>query len=541
MPGARLTDSLRVRVLNVDSVPVRNALVRFDAVTGGGSVSPVIDSTDVNGVAIAQWTLGPNTGLNVVRAMVLRADSTPDPLVSDNEASFSITAYNALAVAAGDGQTGQILSDLPVAPAVRLVDSLGNPRAGIPITFTASHGGRVTSAVVSTNASGVATTGTWTLGDIPGEQYLEARTSDASIRIFATATGSAIHYTPASVAANGFSTCALVSDGTVTCWGEGSQRGAGAAAADTAAPTPVSGALVAASLVGGQTHHCALTSTGDAWCWGFNAMMDTSGAATYSSEPTEMPTDLQFKQIAPGFRHNCAISTVDVAYCWGQNPSGQLGDGGIANRFVPQPVSGGFTFSQITSGTSHSCALTSNGSAFCWGANGSGQLGTGSFTAANTPTAVTGGHLFQSIAAAETFTCGIATDGKLYCWGAIGGSSAQATPFTYAEAPIFVSVSAVAQHACALTGDGTAYCWGLNGSDGQGRLGDNTTTSRQRPVQVSTELRFTQISAGYRHTCARTLGEGAVACWGQNGSLELGTTSAGFYLVPRYIVLGVTP
>jgi alpha-tubulin suppressor-like RCC1 family protein len=115
------------------------------------------------------------------------------------------------------------------------------------------------------------------------------------------------------------------------------------------------------------------------------------------------------------------------------------------------------------------------------------------------------------------------------------------TPFTYDDAPTFVSLSVGSQHACALTADGTAYCWGQNGGDGQGRLGDNTTTARAEPTQVESDLRFSQISAGHRHSCALTVTESAVACWGQNGSMELGNNTAAFFLVPRYIVLGVDP
>lgn len=540
MPGATLTDSVRVRVLNVDSVPVANALVRFSATSGNGSASPVIDTTDATGIATTQWTLGPNTELNALTASVVRADSTPDPKVADNEALFTITAYNALAVEAGDGQTGEILSDLPIQPSVKLVDSLGAARPGVPVTFTASTGGRVTTGTVSTNANGIATPGTWTLGDITGEQYLEARVSDARIRLFATATGTPIHYTPAFVAAGGLVSCARESDDSVKCWGEGSQNGAGVAA-DTAKPTAISGSLAAASIQKGVTHTCALNAAGDAWCWGALAMMDTSGVTLNAATPTEMPTDLTFSQVAPGFRHNCAISTSQVAYCWGQNPSGQLGDGTIVNRFVPAPVSGGFTFIQIASGTSHSCALSTGGTAFCWGSNQTGQIGDATTQQRTGPTAVAGGHTFQAIGAGETFSCGLRTDGRVYCWGTIGGSPVQSTPFTYPSAPTFTSLNVGAQHACALTADGTAYCWGINGGDGQGRLGDSTTTNRAAPTQVAGDLRFSQISAGLRHSCALTVNESAVACWGQNGSLELGDNTAAFHLTPRYLVLGVTP
>ena len=543
MPGATLSDSVRVRVLNVDSVPVRNALVRFVATTGDGSASPVIDTTDANGVAAAQWTLGTSTGLQVLTASVVRADSTPDPLVADNEADFSITAYNALAVETGNGQTGQILTDLPIQPSVRLVDSLGNPRVGVPVSFTANQGGRVTNTSASTNASGIASAGTWTLGDIPGEQVLEARVSDATLRIFATATGTPIRYTAAYVAAGGFATCARESNGTVKCWGDGPQTGADSTN-DFHTPAPVAGSTTFEILRGGSTHFCGLTASSDAWCWGFNAMMDTSGTTTAANVPTEMPTDLTFKDIAPGFSHNCAIGVDDIAYCWGVNTSGQLGSGNTTTRFVPAAVSGGFTFSKIASGAAHSCALTLGGFAFCWGSNSAGQIGDGTIQQRTTPTAVSGNHTFSQIGAGETFSCGLTTAGRVYCWGDIdgpGGAAANVNPFTFASAPNFASLSVGSQHACALTADGTAYCWGANGGNGQGRLGDNTTTNRATPTLVQTDLRFAQISAGHRHSCGITVTENAVACWGQNDNRELGNDRGAVWLVPRYVVLGVTP
>lgn len=544
MPGAVLrTDSLAVRVLNVDSVPVRNALVAFTVTAGGGSVSPFIDTTDADGVAATQWTLGPEIGMNAVTAAVVRADSTPDPLVAGNAASFSITAYNALSIQAGTGQTGQILSSLPAQPSIRLVDSLDAPRAGIPVTFTASHGGRVTNASTSTNADGVATPGTWVLGDIPGQQSLEARVSDATISLAATATGTPVHYLAASVAANGAATCARRSDDTVECWGEGSQTGTNGTN-DFHTPSAVAGAIAATALVAGSTHFCALTTAGDAWCWGANAMVDTSGATTSANVPTEMPTDLTFERIAPGFAHNCAIASDDVAYCWGQNPSGQLGDGTTTTRLTPAPVSGGFSFSRIAAGSSHSCALTLGGIAFCWGANAFGQVGDATLEQRSSPTLVSGSHAFTDIGAGETFTCALHTDGRVFCWGdvdGIGGAAGSNTPVAFTDVPPFVSLSVGGQHACALTADGTAYCWGVNGGDGQGRVGDNTSTNRSMPTRVETDLRFSLVSAGSRHTCAVTSGESAVACWGRNGSLELGNDVASFFLVPRYIVLGVNP
>ena len=76
---------------------------------------------------------------------------------------------------------------------------------------------------------------------------------------------------------------------------------------------------------------------------------------------------------------------------------------------------------------------------------------------------------------------------------------------------------------CATLTDGTVQCWGLNGN---GQLGDGTTTDRSTPVQVSGITTAAQISLGYTHSCA-ILQDGTIECWGQNfyGQLGDGTNS----------------
>ncbi|HTL04922.1 MAG TPA: hypothetical protein VL241_04195, partial [Gemmatimonadales bacterium] len=77
--------------------------------------------------------------------------------------------------------------------------------------------------------------------------------------------------------------------------------------------------------------------------------------------------------------------------------------------------------------------------------------------------------------------------------------------------------------ACGIDPGGAAWCWGSNGS---GRLGDGTTTTRSSPAAVSGGLQFAAISAGGAYTCAIAT-SGAGYCWGAgaNGLLGNGTTS----------------
>ncbi len=77
----------------------------------------------------------------------------------DIGASASVAAY------AGGNQAAMAGTNVPTKPAVRVLDSNGNPVVGRSVTFAAATGGgSVTTATVNSDASGVATVGNWALG-----------------------------------------------------------------------------------------------------------------------------------------------------------------------------------------------------------------------------------------------------------------------------------------------------------------------------------------------------------------------------------------
>jgi alpha-tubulin suppressor-like RCC1 family protein len=537
-PGATVADSIRVQITDRAGGPVPGAKVAFAVTAGGGSLSSATGTTNQNGVAAVRWTLGGALGWNTLSATVLGDDDKPLAFVAANPVSVSIKTFAALVAVAGDGQQGQILSALRVAPSIRVVDSAGKPRAGVPVTFSVTGGGRVATPTVSTGADGTASSGTWTLGDVPGKQSLVVKVESAMLTLNATATGSPLYYIPAQLAGGGAATCAILTAGTVECWGEQPKVGDGTST-NRSVPTATYGGIRLASLAGGETHFCGIGATDQAaYCWGVNALTDTTGRFPRADVPTRLPSTITWRTVAPGFVHNCALAVNQSVYCWGLNGYGQLGDGTSATHFAPAKVYGGFTFTSVVSGGYHSCGLTPSRAAFCWGLNRLGQLGDSSTTNRLTPTAVKGAIAFESLSAGENSTCGLATTGRVYCWGDVSGSGvAQTTPQGYTTAPTFTSLSVGGNHACALTADGTGHCWGSNVV---GQLGDSTTTNRPDPTPVARGLKFKSISAGMHHTCAQTR-DGPVACWGMNRFGELGDTTVGPRPAPRYIILGVNP
>ena len=137
-PGAVVYDSIRVLVTNKAGQTVPGARVVFATTAGGGTVSPATATSSANGIASTQWTLGSTAGVNTVTATVVDTANQPLTFVQHSPVTFSVKSYAALSAVAGDHQTAQILADLPLQPSVKLVDSLGKPRPGVPITFSAT-------------------------------------------------------------------------------------------------------------------------------------------------------------------------------------------------------------------------------------------------------------------------------------------------------------------------------------------------------------------------------------------------------------------
>ena len=167
--GLPLALPLEVEVRAADNLPVGGVAVRFRPLAGIGAVTDSVVVTDAAGRASTMATLGAVIGSESFEARVNGLTGSP--------ATFVVTALAGsvaqLLVVAGDGQLATVNTLLPILPAVRLRDALGNAVPGVSVTFVPTGGG-VTGGNEITDATGLATVGSWTLGTLAGGNTLSA-------------------------------------------------------------------------------------------------------------------------------------------------------------------------------------------------------------------------------------------------------------------------------------------------------------------------------------------------------------------------------
>src|SRR5207247_7328449 len=115
-------------------------------------------------------------------------------------------------------------------------------------------------------------------------------------------------------------TCGLVDDGTLVCWGLGSDGELGNAGVATFR-VPVIAAGGAGNFVGvaaGRQHTCAIRADGSVACWGAGASGQIAGGVLAVWSPTRVPLPGQASAIDAGGGHACAL-VGGVPYCWGDN------------------------------------------------------------------------------------------------------------------------------------------------------------------------------------------------------------------------------
>ncbi|MGE5286346.1 MAG: PASTA domain-containing protein [Micromonosporaceae bacterium] len=230
---------------------------------------------------------------------------------------------------------------------------------------------------------------------------------------------------------------ALRDDGTVWAWGgnpEG-QLGTGATGNTQLTPVEVAGLTGVTKIAAGGFFSLALRSDGTVWAWGSNATGELGDGTTTSSPVPVRVTGLsQVTGIAAGYSAAYAIRTRSITalaslWAWGDNTGGGLGDGTQTNHLTPEEVTGisAPSIASVAAGREFAVARGSDGSVWAWGDNSGGQLGTA--PAANpvlrpVETIGTGSGIIQlsanSIALADlkfAHVAALRSDGTVLAWG----------------------------------------------------------------------------------------------------------------------------
>ena len=227
--------------------------------------------------------------------------------------------------------------------------------------------------------------------------------------------------TAVSIALGSYHSCAILTDGSIKCWGKGSSLGGllgNGATTSSSSPVSVSGITTATSIALGDYFSCAVLTDGSVKCWGNNGYGQLGdGSSTHSSIPVSVSGISTATNISLGSIHSCAVLTDRSIKCWGDNSDGRLGDGSTTDSATPVSVTGISTAVGVALGYSYSCAVLMSGSAKCWGTNSYGQLGDGSTTGSLTPVSVTGISTASSIALGSYHSCALLTDELAKCWG----------------------------------------------------------------------------------------------------------------------------
>jgi uncharacterized repeat protein (TIGR01451 family) len=260
--------------------------------------------------------------------------------------------------------------------------------------------------------------------------------------------------TARAIAAGGFHTCAVLDNGTVKCWGIGTDGRLGYGNTNTigdnetpatVGPVDLGPGRTAVAITAGSFHTCALLDNGTVRCWGrsdvgqlgygnVNSIGDNETPGTVG--PVDVGAGRTVKAISAGDVDTCALLDNGTIRCWGSGQFGELGYGNgdnigdteVPGSVGPVDIGTGFTASAISGGGSHVCAVRSEGTALCWGFGNGGRLGYGDTLnigddelPGNRTVTVAIGRSERTITAGGNLTCSLLDDGTVRCWG-VGAS-----------------------------------------------------------------------------------------------------------------------
>ena len=337
--------------------------------------------------------------------------------------------------------------------------------------------------------------------------------------------------------------CAVISDGTVKCWGDNSkgQLGLGISYDQTPLyipPTAVPGLGKAIAISAYDNHACAVLADGHVACWGtWLAVHGTT--PTVALSPVLVAGLENVVAIDVNKFQSCAVDTAGQVWCWGI-----LGYDGIENTGSQEPmpaapslipgISDAVAVSLVETQEGYTyqgmaCALFSSGQVQCWGHGHLGQAGLsryrGDYATSSKP--ITVANVSDAIALAGR--CALRRDGQVLCWGEVeqwnpstGTGLISEEGMEMAGLGGAVDLAVGSAHVCVMKANGQARCQGLTYNSMGGQLGNGSdSTLGATPVDVCNIGNGVALFAGWESSCA-LLADGRLVCWGKNDKGQLG-------------------
>ena len=290
---------------------------------------------------------------------------------------------------------------------------------------------------------------------------------------------------------------------------------------------------------------CALLENGTVRCWGENKWGQLGdGTFTNSSRPVQVRQLERVIQLDVGLKRACAVGADGTLYCWGNNDAGMLRNGQQGDQNLPVIAQGVEHVVEVSLGESQTCVRRTDFTLECWLYNPNAP----ELNVSNVTDVV-------GVEAGYFLTTATLTDGSVQTWGEndlagpmdVDSSRAVRSGYGFVcvltdEATVrckgvysvhdFVervdglvpglesvaNMSSGFEHTCAVVQQGKVYCWGRNN---RGQLGDGSTEYTIEPREVVGLDQVIEVTCGREHSCAHKA-DGSVYCWGSNEQGELG-------------------
>ena len=150
-------------------------LVTFTKTGSGGSFPiPATATTLANGAATIVFSTG--TVLNTQYIITATSGTSPNLITGKSPTITTVAAVPyRMALSAGNNQSATVNTNVATAPSVIVYDLYNNVVPNVTVTFAVTGGGgSIATTSALTNAAGVATCGSWTLGTKAGANTLSA-------------------------------------------------------------------------------------------------------------------------------------------------------------------------------------------------------------------------------------------------------------------------------------------------------------------------------------------------------------------------------